>query len=180
MARKAISKRLRFEIFKRDGFRCKYCGATNEAAQLHVDHVIPVSAGGTNDQLNLVTACISCNSGKSDVPLSVVPESIESRHKAAKKAKKSLEPMAKTAIERTEIIDQCQWAVADIFIEAFNDDGIRKDWLSSIRMFVQRMDLHEAIEAMKIATLRFPHNKRKSFLYFCGICWRVIKEGGQK
>lgn len=180
MARKPISKRLRFEIFKRDGFKCKYCGATNDASQLHVDHVIPVSRGGSNDPLNLVTACILCNSGKSDVPLSSLPESIEIRHKAEKKAKKSLEAMARTAIEKTELIDNCQWAVADIFMEAFNEDGIRKDWLASIRMFVSRMDLHDVIEAMTISTLKMPHNKRKCFLYFCGICWRIIKGAGNE
>lgn len=27
MARKSISKKLRFDVFKRDGFKCQYCGA---------------------------------------------------------------------------------------------------------------------------------------------------------
>lgn len=29
MTRKAMSKKLRFEVFKRDGFCCQYCGAKN-------------------------------------------------------------------------------------------------------------------------------------------------------
>lgn len=69
MARKAISKRLRFAVFKRDGFRCRYCGRTPEVSVLHVDHVVPVSKGGTNDPANLVAACSSCNGGKSNIPL---------------------------------------------------------------------------------------------------------------
>lgn len=62
--RKAISKSVRFEVFKRDGFQCQYCGAKAPEAVLHVDHVKPVAEGGTNDLLNLVTACQPCNLGK--------------------------------------------------------------------------------------------------------------------
>ena len=64
--RKTMSQRLRFEILKRDGFRCRYCGVTPQARVLRVDHVVPVSKGGTNDPLNLVTACDPCNSGKTN------------------------------------------------------------------------------------------------------------------
>lgn len=63
--RKAMSKKLRFEVFKRDGFKCMYCGAEAPKAVLHVDHVNPVAKGGGNDLLNLVTACDECNAGKS-------------------------------------------------------------------------------------------------------------------
>lgn len=69
MARKAIGKRLRFEIFKRDGFKCQYCGATPVQAALVVDHVVPVAEGGTNDPANLISACEPCNQGKGAVPL---------------------------------------------------------------------------------------------------------------
>lgn len=64
-----IGKRLRFEILKRDGFRCRYCGVTPLAGALRVDHVHPVAAGGSDDPVNLVTACFDCNAGKSDVGL---------------------------------------------------------------------------------------------------------------
>lgn len=67
--RKKIGKRLRFEILKRDGFRCRYCGATPVTSLLHVDHVVPVAEGGTNDPANLVAACSGCNLGKSDVTI---------------------------------------------------------------------------------------------------------------
>lgn len=48
----------------RDGFRCVYCGATKEDSPLEIDHVIPVSRGGTSDIGNLVAACKPCNRGK--------------------------------------------------------------------------------------------------------------------
>lgn len=62
--RKPISKKLRFEVFKRDSFTCQYCGAKAPDVILHVDHIKPVSKDGDNDILNLVTSCINCNSGK--------------------------------------------------------------------------------------------------------------------
>jgi hypothetical protein len=67
--RQALSVRTRFEIFKRDGFRCIYCGATPLNSTLQVDHVVAVANGGGNDPANLVTSCGACNSGKSAVPL---------------------------------------------------------------------------------------------------------------
>lgn len=64
--RKPLSKKLRFEIFKRDSFKCQYCGATAPDVVLEVDHVHPVSKGGDNDILNLITSCNACNNGKRD------------------------------------------------------------------------------------------------------------------
>src|SRR5687767_268821 len=68
--RKAISKKTRFEVFKRDGFKCQYCGKCAPDVILNVDHIHPVSKGGENDILNLITACEDCNGGKSDRLLS--------------------------------------------------------------------------------------------------------------
>lgn len=62
--RKAISKRLRYEVFARDRFACKYCGVSSEEAVLHIDHIQPICQGGTNDIENLITSCASCNLGK--------------------------------------------------------------------------------------------------------------------
>lgn len=64
MARKPLSKKLRFEVFKRDSFTCQYCGVVAPDVILHVDHICPVSAGGDNDITNLITSCQECNSGK--------------------------------------------------------------------------------------------------------------------
>lgn len=64
MKRNPLSKSTRFEIFKRDGFRCVYCGATPVQKELRVDHIQPVAKGGTDDPSNLATACFDCNAGK--------------------------------------------------------------------------------------------------------------------
>ncbi len=52
--RKAISKKVRFEVFKRDSFTCQYCGAKAPDVVLNCDHIEPVSKGGTNKLLNLI------------------------------------------------------------------------------------------------------------------------------
>jgi hypothetical protein len=62
--RQTLSKKLRFEIFKRDSFTCQYCGAQPPQVVLEVDHIRPVAEGGGNEQENLITACDKCNRGK--------------------------------------------------------------------------------------------------------------------
>ena len=53
---------LRLQIFERDSFTCRYCGA--KGVELECDHVEPISRGGTNEPGNLVTACSDCNRSK--------------------------------------------------------------------------------------------------------------------
>jgi hypothetical protein len=61
----SISKSLRFEVFARDEFTCQYCGKRPPAVVLECDHVFPRSKGGSDDSVNLITACEDCNRGKS-------------------------------------------------------------------------------------------------------------------
>jgi hypothetical protein len=73
----AISRRLRFEILRRDGHTCRYCGAMAPDVKLTVDHVIPTALGGSDEPANLVTACVDCNSGKASTnPDSVIVEDV--------------------------------------------------------------------------------------------------------
>lgn len=64
--RKTITNKTRFEVFKRDSFTCQYCGGKAPDIVLNVDHIKPVSKGGKNDIINLITSCFECNSGKRD------------------------------------------------------------------------------------------------------------------
>lgn len=67
--REPLSKKTRFEIFKRDKFTCQYCGRTAPDVILEVDHIKPISDDGTNDILNLITSCRDFNRGKGKTPL---------------------------------------------------------------------------------------------------------------
>lgn len=64
MSRRPISPKLRFQILSRDEYRCRYCGTGAAKTELHIDHRVPVSAGGDNHPSNLLTACRACNLGK--------------------------------------------------------------------------------------------------------------------
>ena len=89
--RRGVTQRVRFSVLSRDRYSCRYCGVTAEDAALHVDHVIPVSAGGSSHIDNLVTACADCNGGKLDMLLhhelvdAVAPRA---RHRASGTAQK--------------------------------------------------------------------------------------------
>jgi len=64
-----LSKKRRFEIFKRDKFTCQYCGGKSPEKQLTIDHKIATSKGGSDEESNLVTACMECNLAKGNTPL---------------------------------------------------------------------------------------------------------------
>src|SRR5487761_954823 len=52
----------RRNLLLRDDHTCQYCGRLGNAAELTVDHVIPVSRGGAPDRWeNVVIACRKCN-----------------------------------------------------------------------------------------------------------------------
>jgi hypothetical protein len=66
-----IRSEKRLAIYVRDGFQCVYCGQNLKGAaatDVTLDHLLPRSAGGSNDATNLVTACRSCNCSRQDMP----------------------------------------------------------------------------------------------------------------
>ncbi len=60
------NRSIAFRVFQRDDYRCRHCGSdgTEPGRDLTVDHMLPVSRGGTNELANLQTLCRSCNSRK--------------------------------------------------------------------------------------------------------------------
>jgi hypothetical protein len=61
-----VTPKLRFEVLKRDGFTCRYCGRKAPHVSLEVEHVIPAAKCGTDFIGNLVACCYECNIGKGD------------------------------------------------------------------------------------------------------------------
>jgi len=64
-----MTNKQRFRILLRDDFRCRYCGKEAPSVALEVDHVVPRSKGGSDDDGNLVAACFECNRGKGAIIL---------------------------------------------------------------------------------------------------------------
>lgn len=177
----ALSKRLRFEILRRDNHACRYCGATAPDVKLTVDHVIPAALGGSDEASNLVTACAPCNSGKSS--------SSPDAHVVADVAQKALlwaEAMKIAAVERDCARDDRKAAHSD-FLEIWNQwtyttrAGEKKnvdlppDWKTSVERFyaagLDYDDFEELVEAAmtcKTAT--------DTFRYFCGCCWTRVRQ----
>jgi len=67
LKRQPIKPGIRFQVLKRDGYRCQMCGVTaQDGAKLEIDHIHPVSKGGSNELSNLQVLCRDCNAGKRD------------------------------------------------------------------------------------------------------------------
>lgn len=62
-----IPASLRRVVIERASDRCEYCGLSQagQEATFHIDHVIPVTAGGKTTPDNLALACVSCSLHKS-------------------------------------------------------------------------------------------------------------------
>lgn len=179
MKRKAISKKDRFDVFKRDSFACQYCGAHPPGVLLHIDHIVPVAEGGGNDASNLITACEPCNMGKGARSLSDIPMSLQDKAKAVAEREAQIAGYNAVMQQRRGRLDDETKQVAEIYADAFGHPcQVRESEFQSIRRFVDRLGLDECLDAMHIAlNKRGLYAEYKVFRYFCGICWRKIREG---
>lgn len=65
--RAKMTRSMRYDVFVRDKFQCRICGASREdGIKLHVDHIYPIARGGKTIMSNLQTLCEDCNVGKWD------------------------------------------------------------------------------------------------------------------
>lgn len=175
--RKALTQRARFEVFKRDGFTCQYCGSTPPAVTLEVDHIVAVSNGGDNDQDNLVTSCFNCNRGKSDVPLDAIPETLKEKAARVKEAEAQVQAYYQTLQSRKDRVDRESWEIAEILSPGCGKSGFSIAYRKSIVNFLSRLDFYEVEDAASTAFCRL-EDEDEMFRCFCGICWRKIKENG--
>ena len=143
MPRLNIKKSLRFEVLKRDSFTCQYCGQKAPDVSLHIDHIHPVSAGGDNDILNLVTSCKDCNSGKSDKKLSDLS--------VVEKKRKQLEHFQKQHHEQEMIYD---WHKSLADLEKQGVDMAESIWKETIEEDSYPWDSTERQEISKLINLR--------------------------
>ena len=176
----SISKRTRFEIFKRDRFQCQYCGRTPPTVVLHVDHILPVSKGGPDEKINLVTACVDCNLGKSNVLLNKASVPLAQQMKEEEERKAQIEGFNAFIKEKRDLEDRQIHQLGVIWFETMGISGCTFGYglIPSVRNFLRRMPYEQIVEAIETAHCRVPTNGRtceKTWKYFCGICWRVIK-----
>ena len=156
-ARKKLSRKIRFEVFKRDSFACIYCGRKAPEVILEIDHVIPVSENGSNDLLNLVTSCFECNRGKSNRQLSdntiveksrIQLEELQAREEQRKmlvKWHKSLHQQDEQTIQE---ISKFWASLVPLF--PLNEKGHQY-----FRKLINKFSLDEVLDAMRISVIEY-------------------------
>lgn len=176
--RKPVPRALRYQVLRRDGHTCRYCGAQAPDVPLTVDHVIPVALGGTNDPSNLVTACRDCNSGKAATPADAgLVADVDERQRAWRSAVQSalLEWLVEYDDEQRQL---------EAFKAAWDGwtypDGttveMDTDWQTSYKNWLNAGLDHEVIVALIKPAMTRPGIKTTRWRYFCWTVWRSADE----
>lgn len=172
----AVSKRLRFEILRRDQHRCKYCGRSAPEVRLTVDHVVPEALGGGDTPDNLVAACSDCNSGKSATsPDEITVADVQAdalRWAAAVRAAAQdmvADVARREAAQRDFALAWNRWTVGGQRVE------LPSDWRSTVDSFTAAgLPMPVLLECIDLAMSRTRINDK--FRYMCGIAWRKVTE----
>jgi len=175
VTRKPLSKKTRFEVFKRDGFSCQYCGEHPPKVILHVDHIDPVALGGSNHIDNLITSCQPCNSGKSATPLSDIPQSLQDKAELIIEREAQIKGFQRVMNDKKQRIEDEADEVCEIY-ECFHKGfTLNEKAMITVRKFVDALGVHEVVASMESACCNTKIRKGSEFVYFCGICWNKIK-----
>jgi hypothetical protein len=175
----AVSKRLRYEVLRRDNHACRYCGVSAPDVTLTVDHVIPVTLGGTDEPSNLVTACMPCNSGKSasapDAP--IVADVAADALRWAQAMRIAAKAQAITLGELVEYTEAVLQLWQTIGASAGYVPPPPDDWRLTVEQFFrQRIVLSEWRYAMERALLNHKVLPYRAWTYMCGVLWTRLRE----
>ena len=151
--RKQISKKIRFEVFKRDSFKCQYCGSSAPDVILHVDHIEPISKGGDNSILNLITSCDSCNFGKSDRRLSDDSAVIKQKEQLDElnKRREQLQMMMKWRQEIKSIDEQYVESFCNQYSELVPGWVLNEQGIKIVKSLLRKYSYPRLIEALEIS-----------------------------
>ncbi|WP_269619608.1 HNH endonuclease [Zhongshania sp. BJYM1] len=153
----SLSKKIRFEVFKRDSFTCQYCGNKAPDVLLEVDHIKPVAQGGTNDILNLITSCFDCNRGKSDRELSdnTVIEKQRDQLEALQERKEQIEMMFEWQKALMDLDDEVVSQLSDFWSEVIPGYSLNENGRKSLIKLNRKYEIDEIMCAMKIASEQY-------------------------
>lgn len=177
--RTAISKKLRFEVFKRDAFACQYCGKTPPSVVLELDHVHPVSKGGNNGIDNLLTACFDCNRGKSNRLLDTLPQTVVEKAVIIAEREEQIKAFNRLLAAKRRREDKQIDELEGIFREEFGSYSFRQHFKESIRSnFLPYLTMVDMKMAIGKACSRCD-NAENALKYFCGICWNIRRQADE-
>lgn len=174
--RKSLSKKIRFEVLKRDKFTCQYCGKSAPDVVLEIDHIKPVSKGGKNDIMNLITSCKDCNRGKSNIELSddSVIKKQQAQLQEIAERKEQLEMMLEWRESLIDFEEECIDAVNDIFL-AKTEWGISEHGKKKVKKWIADFSLIEVLDATEIAIEYYYDGSEESWITafnkISGICY---------
>lgn len=172
----AITKKLRFEVFKRDDFKCAYCGKSPPEVTLEIDHIHPKSKGGKDDINNYITACFDCNRGKRDIPLDRIPNKLIDNLEVLKEKEDQIKEYRKFIQKIERRVRKDIEDVAQVYRENYPGYDLSDQFKNtSIRKFLQLLPKHEVIDSLRLAVSRKDNDGEGAIKYFCGVCWRKIK-----
>ena len=66
--RSHIRRKIKRDVFARDGGKCFWCSTNITLEGSTVDHIVTASRGGSYHPRNLVLACFDCNQLRGDMP----------------------------------------------------------------------------------------------------------------
>ena len=178
MARKSLSKKIRFEVFKRDEFTCQYCGRKAPDVILNVDHITPVAKGGTDDIFNLITSCFDCNNGKRDIPLDKQTELDKQREslEMLEERRKQIDMLYKWKTELSSLKDYALQKALDYLHEQYGI-GLTETGEKNLKKWIKQFGLDEVLEVIQISFEQYD-NQEKAFNYIPRICF-VRREDGK-
>lgn len=178
--RKPLSKALRFEVFKRDKFTCQYCGASAPDVILEIDHIQPVSKGGKDDIMNLVTACRDCNRGKTNKELSDNSSVVlqKKQLESIQERREQLEMMLKWRESAEEELD-IEIDSIDKYFRKHTCWGLSDHGKESVRKLIKRFGFNEVYTACEISVDRYydgtEYSWDKAFQKLGGVCYNRKK-----
>lgn len=176
--RKPLSVKTRFDVFKRDSFTCQYCGAHPPGVLLHVDHILAVANGGTNEAHNLVTACEPCNLGKGARALGDRKPDLKAQAEQAKERERQLLGYQKLLSAKRVRIDGEIDRVESTFAIFYQGYTFTPKFRISVRVFIEKLGVDAVVESMERACCKV-HNHGAATKYFCGICWGKVREASK-
>ena len=170
MTRSTLSKSLRFKIFTRDNFACRYCGRQSDVVKLVIDHVIPICQGGTSDPENLITACEECNSGKGSRTIEQALPADSDRLRRCQEYQEQLQ-LCKAAIAMRESRAELRQILVNEFCEAFQRSSMGRTTANILMSYVEEQGFDTVLHWIDIAQARLPaySSDQKIGKYISGI-----------
>lgn len=167
---------LRFEVFKRDGFQCAYCGKTPPDVILEVDHIKAKSKGGSEDINNLLTSCFDCNRGKRNIPLTTVPAKVTENLEILHERERQLKEYYKFIKQIERRINNDIEEISKRFTVHFPQKEFTEHFKNAtLKRLLKSLPKHLIIESLDLAASKFSDDPDRVIRYFCGICWKRIK-----